>query len=99
MYATVTCVHERLAQVGIEYTYGQLCMCKGVELKFRRQHFGYDRLQHECSASCYRPAVFFRHTFLIALSFPHGKIRRVFNTLYFLITELHMFEMTLSRIV
>jgi len=32
------------------------------------------RLQHHCHTICYRPAVFFRHFRLTALSFPQGKI-------------------------
>jgi hypothetical protein len=32
---------------------------------------------------CYHPAVFFRHLRLTALSFPHEKIRRAFQTRYF----------------
>ena len=34
---------------------------------------------------CYRPAVFFRHLSLIALSFPHRKIRHALHKFYYLI--------------
>ena len=62
----ISCVPAGPAQVGTEYTHGQLftvCVYKSVQFQSKLQHTG----------NCYRPTVFFRHLSLIALSLPQEK--------------------------
>jgi hypothetical protein len=42
-----------------------------------------DRRQHDRTATCFRPAIFFRNLYLSAFSFRQGKIGRAFRTWYF----------------
>jgi hypothetical protein len=54
-----------------------------------------DQPQHH--RLCYRPAVFFRHLPVIALSFPKGKIRLTFkNTVLFISTFLNFAQCQIS---
>lgn len=63
-------------QVGIEHTYGQICVDNGVSLKSKLfDTLERDRLHYEPPRRlCHGPAIFFRHLPLITLSFPQGKI-------------------------
>ena len=78
-------VPEGLAKVGNGCTDGQLYTYR-ENLSSCNQNSNTmepDRPQHERPAACYRPAVFFCHLHLTALSFPLGKIRRAFQTLFY----------------
>jgi len=70
-----------------EHKYGQLYThtYNTVQLKPKLQNMEPDRPQPDCPRRlCYRPAVFFRHLRLTALSFPQGNILpRVSNLLHF----------------
>ena len=52
-----------------------------------------DRPQHDRPAACYRPAVFFRHLRLIALSLPEQKCYYFNFFFFFTFLKLHNFKL------
>jgi hypothetical protein len=51
-----------------------LCICKGAQLKSRVERTETLSAAADRPAACHRPAVFFGHVRLVALSLPQGKI-------------------------
>jgi len=76
MYRNI-CSKSNFAQIGIGYTYGHPYMYavhKTVQLKSKLHHaVAWSAATRSSRSLCYRPAIFFRHFRLAALSFIQGK--------------------------